>query len=216
MDKTEWFMVFNLLQGVWYKHWQQSPLKISEIVLDFLFNIHLFAAFFTPKHHEAEWSPYYLFHQAVLLCDSVECWQPGFDRRPWPRPREGTKLSLCLSRAGCSPWSHPLIPALSARAARDADKSMTSVRGEETSIILPGFQFLPIPVVAFSYGNKQILKLLPLTQPKQQASGWCRVPLPGKRWFISIPIPIFSPRREQEETSDSGTGGAPLQSLCCY
>lgn len=44
------------------------------------------------------------------------------------------------------------IPVLTAR---DAHGSVTSVRCEETSLMLPGFPFLPILVVAFGKENKQ-------------------------------------------------------------
>lgn len=80
---------------------------------------------------------------------------------------------LCFCRAGCTPQSYPLISASPALTAWDVPGSVTSVRHEETSLMLPSFPFLALPVLAFGRENKQVVEMLPLTQPKWQVSSWC-------------------------------------------
>lgn len=120
-----------------------------------------------------------------------------------PGPGSGKEPGAPVASAGRT-W--PLKPSFRLFTARGARGPVTSASSEETSLTLPAFPLLPQPVAG----------ALPLAPPKQQARGWCVVPLLGKGRCIGILLPGapgFSPGREREDRS--GPGAPERRSSTC-
>lgn len=142
------------------------------------------------------------------------CWQSWSEGVPCTRQWEGTG-SLCASAGqdaapGAILWSlhhqHGLL-----RIGLD----QWPLSGIETSLMLPGFPFLALPVVAFGRENKQASSWDVVSHSAKVAGEQLVWDVRDSEGAAHQP-PVFSRRKDCEERISSGSGGALQQRLCCY